>query len=65
MIILSPKLENYQFSQPRYIFLVYGNTIHVRILYVFHEFNVVATIILEMAFIISPLTAMLTKRTFI
>ena len=33
MIIFSPRLENYQFSQPRLMFLIYGNTIHVRILY--------------------------------
>ena len=35
MIIFSLRLENYQFSQPRYIFLIYGNTLHIRILYAF------------------------------
>ena len=29
MIIFSPRRENYQFSQPRKIFLIYGNTIYV------------------------------------
>ena len=29
MIIFSPRLESYQFSQLRYIFLINGNTIHV------------------------------------
>ena len=29
MIIFSPRLENYQFSQPRYIFLIHGKTIYI------------------------------------
>ena len=29
MIIFSQRLENYQFSEPRQIFLIYGNTIYV------------------------------------
>ena len=29
MTIFSPRRENYQFSQPSYIFLIYGNTIYV------------------------------------
>ena len=29
MIIFSPRLKNYQFSQPRYIFLIYGNTMYI------------------------------------
>ena len=33
MIIFSPRFENYQFSQPRYIFLIYGNTICVFSIY--------------------------------
>ena len=30
----SPRLENYQFSQPRQIFLIYGNIIYVFSMYV-------------------------------
>ena len=33
MIIFSPRLENYQFSQPRLIFLIYGNTMYVFSIY--------------------------------
>ena len=29
MIIFSPRFENYQFSQPRSIFLIYSNTMYV------------------------------------
>ena len=29
MIIFEPKLEKYRFSQPRWIFLINGNTIYV------------------------------------
>ena len=35
MIISLPRLENYQFYQPRYIFLIYGNTIYVFFIYLF------------------------------
>ena len=33
MIIFSPRLENYQFSQPRSIFLIYDSTIYVFSIY--------------------------------
>ena len=33
MIIFSPRLENYQFSHPRLIFLINGNTIYVFSIY--------------------------------
>ena len=29
IILFSPRLENYQFSYPRRIFLIYGNTLYV------------------------------------
>ena len=29
MIIFSPRLENYQFSQPLSVFLIYGNTMYL------------------------------------
>ena len=37
MIIFSPRLENYQFSQPRYIFLIYDSTIYVFSMYQYQE----------------------------
>ena len=57
MIIFSPRLENYQFSQPRWIFLIYGNTI-----YVFSIYGLLGTMIHEYT-LIPPLPEHVSTKT--